>query len=173
MDSILAIFAIYMMGNFDRVSGDRYDLGLTKWAERMMYGWMCAAIIGHPYDAFTLAAGLAVALGRAPGFGEPIGALLERRDMVEERLEWWQVGLAARNAWAALCMRGAMWGACFLPLAWFDYHFLAASAAFTVAMPAAILVERLRGTNNWEWQERFRGWIAGAISMLVIHLGAI
>lgn len=171
MDSVYILLyglAIYMMGHFDRISGDSYDLGLTKWAERLMYGWMCAAVVGHPFDIFTLASGLAIALGRAPGWGEPIGAALERRQMVEERLEWWQIGPAARHTWVALWARGAMWGMCFLPLAWFDHKFLAATAAFTIALPAAILIERLRGTNNWEWQERFRGWIAGILCKTLI-----
>jgi len=159
---VIAFFAIVLMGILDRWRGDRDDLG-SKLIEKLLYGSaVCVAATGTPFTPLLPLFILAMLAGSSSGWGEPLGALIERREMDDARLERWQrmilPGLLRRSAVAALIVRGAIWGAPFLPLAWFDPELIRVFVAFLVAVPVAPYLFR-----DWEIQEFARGCIAGII----------
>ncbi len=123
---------------------------------------MCIAATGTLFTPLLPLFMLALLAGSSAGWGEPLGALIERQEMDDARLERWQrmilPGLLRRSAVAALIVRGAIWGAPFLPLALFDPALLAVPVAFLVAVPVAPYLFR-----DWEIQEFARGCIAGII----------
>lgn len=167
---LMYIAVVYFMGCADRVSGDTYNLGFTKNEDRAFYGWLVACLFSHYWDWIMLATVLATIVGRAPGWGEPMGAALTGKDMNQNELEWYQVGILKRNAWLALLARGALWGACYIPIVYFDSRYMYAVLAFTIALPVAAFVSKITLYGNWETQERYRGGLAGVfISAMLVN----
>lgn len=159
---MIELAAIIGMGIMDRWRGDRDDI-VSKLIEKLLYGVaVCLAATGTLFTPLLPLFMLALLAGSSSGWGEPLGALIERREMDDARLERWQrmilPGLLRRSAISALIVRGAIWGAPFLPLALFDPALLAVPVAFLVAVPVAPYLFR-----DWEIQEFVRGTMAGAI----------
>lgn len=158
----LVVIVAYM-GGLDRLRGDAFDLLDRRVWDRLAYGWLVAALFGHPWDAHTAAIIAAMYAGMAPGWGGAIGPALRGYRPTEAELERWQIGPLATNAWLALIARGVLWGAMFIPLAlWLHPTYWFGVAAYTTAMPTAVLLARRAGTD-WEKQEHYRGWIAGTL----------
>ena len=118
-----SLLIVLFMGAADRVRGDAYHLLFSRFSDKFAYGWLVAALMGHPWDIYTGPTIAAVAIGSSFGWGGVVGAGLY--GWSQHRLAWWQVGPLRSNVWLALTFRGAMWGACFLPIAYFDPRFLA------------------------------------------------
>lgn len=163
---VLQIAAALACGPLDRLRGHHAHLFGLRIADKIVYGLALAAVAA-PTDpiAFALVA-LAMIAGMSPGWGEPMGAILEGRDMRPGHLEWWQKGRAEKDPYVALALRGVIWGAPVIPIAiWFkDWSLLAFVPAFAVATPAAMLAARLPfGRDKWGNVEYARGWIAAVI----------
>lgn len=162
------ILAFLVAGLADRIRGDVFDfLPWSKAGDCAVYGLAVAVCLEpSPWWTYPAFIGLWIA-GASFGWGEPMGAALEGRSMDQGRLEWWQFGLFARNAWAALALRGALWGACIVPLAYFDRRFLFA-LAMTGVMPLAVWVgKRTAPQQGWVVQEYVRGWMIAAVALAV------
>lgn len=163
---MIELLAIICMGSMDRWRGDADDIG-SRLLEKLLYGAAtCAAATGTLLTPLLPLFLFAMLAGSSSGWGEPLGALIERREMDPSKLERWQhvilPGLLRRSPIAAMIVRGAIWGAPFLPLAWFDPVLLAVPLAFMVAVPVAPYLFR-----DWEIQEFARGGIAG---MIIVYL---
>jgi hypothetical protein len=162
-----SLLIVLFMGAADRVRGDAYHLLFSRFSDKFAYGWLVAALMGHPWDIYTAPTIAAMAIGSSFGWGGAIGSGLYGLPLLDQRPAWWQVGPLRHNTWLALTVRGALWGACFLPIAWFDPRFLAPAIGFTVAFPLAVLLARGSG-EPWENQELLRGWIAGALTLALL-----
>jgi hypothetical protein len=158
-----ALIWIIGMGLYDRMRGGgwcRYchalgalGMGTTTTALLGVHGWVAVYVI------------VAVMLGATFGWGNPIGAALERRPM-DTNTEWWQVGILRRSTLAALLFRGAMWGAWLAPLS------LGAVAAFTAGFAAAPYLVRWAlplnpRIDSWAVMEFTRGAAIASLLFLV------
>lgn len=161
---------VLWMGLLDRLRGDARNLGWRA-VDKAAYGLTAALLLTtgdfDPYAVLAITAGMYA--GMSIGWGGAIGPALEHRRPHHYELEWWQRGPLARNAWAALAARGALWGLCVLPAAWLEPRAALALPAYIVAMPAAVwLTNRLRAPapGDWTAQELYRGWIAGSLMLI-------
>lgn len=157
---------VIALGGADRIRGDHYDFLFNRTSDRILYGWLMAALFGHPWDALTAPIVLAMSIGMAPGWGNAIGPALAGIAPDPARAEWWQRGILLRNAWLALAARGVIWGLPFVPLVWLDPRLVLAIPAYAAAMPLAVWIANRReadGIGDWERQERLRGWLAGGL----------
>lgn len=157
MESILATL---LLGLSDRIRGS----GWFKYHHlvgQIAMGIVVAAML-HVFDPLAMAYVVAaVALGGAPGWGNPLGAAYDGRPMEQNHYEWWQVGILRRSAIAALAVRGFMWGVGLLPIS------VPATIAFTVAFVAAPYLARWMKLS-WAWMEFTRGAL---VAFLIITMG--
>lgn len=99
---------IVLLGLADRLRGGgwfRYSrpLGL------LLMGILTAGMAGvGGLEALALI--VAVIAGGAPGWGNPLGAALDRTPMTDA-WEVWQRGILRRNVLSAVAVRGLIWGA--------------------------------------------------------------
>lgn len=161
---------IFMAGLCDRMRGAGFDFGL-RIIDQLVYGWVIAAVLGHPFDPLTPAIAAAFALGSAPGWGGTSAAIMHRRDLNRADLLSWQVGILARNKWLSATARGVIWGLPVALLGWFDPRLIAA----VVVMPAAYIGaawlagffpakgENAKTGSPWAWMESMRGWLAAGL----------
>lgn len=165
----LQIMAALACGPLDRLRGHHVHLFNLRMADKVAYGF-ALALVAAPADPIAVPfIMIAMILGMSPGWGEPIGATLENRDMRKEHLEWWQKGLAATDPMTALAIRGVIWGLPIVPVAlWFeDWSLLGIIPAFAIAMPLSMFAAKLEiGKDKWGNTEFARGWIAAVIIFL-------
>lgn len=172
---ILELIAALACGPLDRLRGHPKHLFGKRIFDKLAYGLALAVALGYSHDPALLATlSLLLAVGMSPGWGEPMGAILGRRAMHLELLEWWQMGrLLVTNAWAALVARGLLWGAPLIPLSVYlgEWKLLAVGPAMSLAFVLGMLlgprlkfIERNDAWGRCEW---VRGWIAGALLLLI------
>lgn len=159
---MIDLCAILAMAVLDRWRGDTDNIG-SRLLEKLLYGAAAhVAVYGVELTPLLPLFMLAMLAGSSTGWGEPLGALLDRRPMSPDKFEWWQrwvlPDLLCRNAVAAMIVRGLIWAAPFLPLALIDADLLAVPLAFAIAVPVAPYLFR-----DWEIQEFARGGLAGLI----------
>jgi hypothetical protein len=147
---VITIFLIFMAGLADRLRGDAFDIG-NRSVDKLIYGWVIAAILAHPLDALTAPIAFMFAIGCGPGWWNPA------------RPKWWQ----PKNEWLGHITRGVIWGLPLAPLAYFDVNVLAVIPAYAIAVPIGFLINR---KADWEKMEFCRGWIAASIIALVVNL---
>lgn len=169
MDALL----IFLSGLLDRVRGDRFHFLGLRAVDKLAYGWVVAAILGHPLDVVTLAFVLAFGIGMSFGWGCPMGAFLGDKKMQPHDLEWWQVGILKTNVDAAVWARGLLWAAPILPVAHFlDESVLCAAIASAIAFPLALYIVRpLKLKEAWEVSEYVRGWLVGGTTAFLVWIG--
>jgi len=164
MYTLLLILASALL---DRLRGGLLR-GMNFWA--LLNGWVIATILG--YGLSWWAAGIAVlfAVGSMPGWGEPMGralmATMTAPGPDPEGYEWWQVGPLKRKSWLALTGRGAMWGACLLPLAYWIPQVAWVVPAYAIAFPLSValtLPMPFDGWTRWRISEALRGGLAAAL----------
>lgn len=156
---ISTILSILAFGLADRLRGSgwfRYGHGVGLVAMGMV-----AAFILHVTGWVALYVIIVVALGGSPGWGSPLGAAYDGRQMERNNYEWWQVGILRKSTVAALAARGFMWGALLLPVS------TLATVAFTVAFVVAPYIARWMKLS-WAWMEFGRGTL---VAILIITMG--
>lgn len=147
------------LGLFDRIRGSGWftygrDIGLIGMGVVVamllnVTGWTMLYVVS------------AVAIGGAPGWGNPLGAAYDGRPMERNNYEWWQIGPWRESTLAALVTRGFMWGVLLWPVS------IAATVAFTGAFASAPYLARwLR--LPWAWMEFGRGAL---VAILIITMG--
>lgn len=153
-----AILSILALGLFDRIRGSGWfaygrDIGLIGMG-------IVVALLLNATGWTMLYAVSAVAIGGAPGWGNPLGAAYDGRPM-GTNYEWWQIGPWRDSTFAALVTRGFMWGVLLWPVS------VAACVAFTVAFAAAPYLARWLKLP-WAWMEFSRGAL---VAFLIITMG--
>lgn len=168
-----ALIVALLLGPFDAARGGHYIPRVRASVGSLAYAVAVAWLLVGPHWSLPLVAA-AFMLGEGMGWGCPLGSALRGEPMdttsCRSGLERWQVGIFARNAWAALAARGALWG---LPVALVgiavqDPRLLVMPAVMAAAMVAAPAL--VRAANHWRpsahlWgaQEWLRGWLVGLI----------
>lgn len=166
-----ALIVALMLGPFDAARGGQYIPRVRASIGSLAYAFAVAWLLVGLHWTLPLVAA-AFMLGEGLGWGCPLGSALRGQPMdatsCRSGLERWQVGIFARNAWAALAARGTLWG---LPLALLglvlpDTHLLIMPAVMAIAMVAApALVRAANGwrpsDHLWSLQEWLRGWLVG------------
>ena len=167
---IAEIIAAALCGPLDRVRGHHKHILNHRALDKLAYGAALTLALGFHRDPllFVICAAL-LALGMAPGWGEPMGAILDKRQMRPDFLEWWQIGPARRSPWVAVALRGLLWGAPLIPLALYsrDWSLLAVSpvmaVAFVTGMHIGPRLPYIEPDDAWGRCEWARGWVAGAM----------
>lgn len=101
----------------------------------------------------------AVTLGGSVGWGNPLGAAYDGREMGTD-YEWWQVGVLRNSTLASVAFRGLMWGILLTPVS-----LIASGAIFLSFIIAPYLARATR--MSWGWMEFTRGLLMG----LMITIG--
>lgn len=102
----MTILLIILAGLADRLRGDAFHLG-HRVIDKLIYGWIIAALFLHPFDYLTPAIAIAFALGSSPGWGGSIQAFLDPQDSIaiEDSPMWWQIDNAKKVWWQPLWMK--------------------------------------------------------------------
>ena len=161
---------VTLSGLMDRVRGDSFHF-FNRAVDKLVYGWVVAALFQHPLDMLTPAIMLAFLLGSSPGWGDSMGAILEKRELNPElvaRGHFWQVGFLKRNKWAAAVARGALWGAPVAALGYFDPALYYAVPVYIVAYVGSLAFTMKFLKGDWEHAESVRGLIAGLLIWAVV-----
>jgi len=175
MNALLIMLSAYLC----RMTGSDYsvlpsirwkgeEIGNSEW--KILFGWVIAALYGHPFDYLTPGIVVLFAIGESWGWGEPIGAALTGRKMVN--LEKWQIGKLAENPWLALLARGLMWGAPVALLSWFEPLLMSLPFVLMLAMPLGVLAAKYIPATideKWTYQEFIRGFLAGLLIAGVMY----
>jgi uncharacterized membrane protein len=160
---------IIMSGLMDRVRGDAFHF-FARAIDKLVYGWIIAALFLHPFDWLTPAIMVAFLLGSSPGWGDTMGAILEKRKIFDDydRGHFWQVGILRRNKWAAAFVRGAIWGAPIAALGYFDPVLYYAVPVYIVAYVGSLVFSMQFLKGSWGHAETVRGLMAGALIWLTV-----
>lgn len=153
---------VLLCGFLDRIRGDQFDL-FGKLVEKLTYGWLIATLLGYPAEVFTIYISIAFTVGISPGWGGPIGDALNKRHSEADRtvFEKYEASILRKNVYVSLAARGILTGILLIPLSIYTV-----SLAFMVAFPLAVFIASKLPQNKWEYQEYFRGWIAGVLIYL-------
>ena len=167
---------IALAGYLDRMRGSDYDvlpeivwkgkeIGNSEW--KILYGWVVAALFGHAFSWLTIPIIILFAIGEAWGWGEPIGAALTGKPMNPDKLEWWQKGALKSDPWAALGVRGLMWGAPVALLSFWEPLLMSLPFIFMITMPLGVLaakhIPKSTISEKWTYQEIIRGLLTGLL----------
>ena len=154
----ILIILIILAALADRIRGGGYHPALNTWVGKVASGLILAALVSPTTLLLYPACVAAYWVGEIPGWGWRLGDVLFRNgDQTDPRKNsWWTV----ESSHLSLLNRGAIWGAPFLPLAYWFPEFLWAPIIFAIAMLAApVIVRQLRLHPNHAWtaQEYLRG----------------
>lgn len=166
---MIALLIAMLLGPLDAARGGEFIRHVRASIATLAYSVAVAWLLVGLHWTLPLVA-LAFKLGEGLGWGCPLGSALKGSPMsaCHTGLERWQVGVFARNAWAALPARGALWGlpVAMVGLALGDFDLLVMPAVMAVAMISAPVL--VRAANGWRpsdhlWgaQEWLRGWLVG------------
>lgn len=176
MHVALEILAVVLCGLLDRVRGAPKPK-IPDVIEGALYAvpvyYLITGTLDWLFVPFAIAFWVGTVFG---GWGHPINLALfgDLRYDKDSKPEWWQFGIFLSNPWAALALRGLMWGAPFIPLAYWLPEVLAVGFAFAVAMPLAVRLARFwrafkhTDAGLWAKQEYIRGWLVGLILWVMI-----
>lgn len=162
---------IFLSGVADRLRGDRFHILGSRIFDKILYGWIVAALINHPFDLFTIGFILLFGIGMSPGWGGPMGCYLDGRTMSGEG-EWWQRGFLRTNVHAALWARGLLWALCILPLTYLDYNAFVVAISVFMAFPISLYISKQLYEFNpikaWKLAEYIRGWMIAGYTYIII-----
>ena len=166
MSIIFNVVLVLACGFFDRMRGDPRDI-INRTVEKFLYGTAAGLLcvgLGNIYVLIAFA--VLFSVGSSPSWGTPLGAVLGGSKMDESRLHWWQFGPLKKSALLSLAFRGAMWGACLLPLLYWDKSVVMAIPVIAIAMPLSAKCGywlRHRIDDIWAFHEIIRGVMIGGI----------
>ncbi len=165
--------AVFIVGcsALDRFRGR--ETAVAAGVSKVAYGvFVALCLSGWDYQNWhTYAAGALFAAGSAPGWGNPIGAVLTRTEMPANTYQGWQkFKLVQTNVTAALLVRGLIWGAP-VALMWFlqpgALQWFVPAVTMPLAFTAAPYLARKfvpAVTDRWAIMEHIRGGVFGALT---------
>lgn len=165
MNDYLPLLLIPLCALCDRIRGglipDEWFPAADICAE-LVYGAALACALGLPLVFWFPVAVLWTAGGR-PGWGYPMGqALLGKVQHAyahpNAKPERWQFGPLKSKPWPSLIVRGLMWGAPSLVLAYWQPVVVALPIGMAIAMPAAAFFDRVTGLRYKAGE-----WIRGGL----------
>jgi hypothetical protein len=172
---IIMFLLVVLCMIMDRYRGDKEHIFHSRAVEKIIYGLAIGTLLGIQNLYLIGAFSLLWLVGSSPGWGTCIGAHLRNIEMEEDN-EWWQFGIFNTNVRLACALRGFIWGACALPLAYFDTLFYFVPVVTTIGFLVALELVRknlqiVSNKNNdvWAQQEYFRGFLF-AIGAIIINL---
>lgn len=161
------ILAPFLNAAVDRFRGSGSTTIKCDWNAAFLFALIIFMLYPNlsGWEIFLL--GILYKLGESSGWGEPLGALFDNREMTEERLEWWQKGILARNIDVAVLFRGFMWS---VPISLFFAYYISPILAIVTVVSTVIsfyvsplIVTRLikfdAGTDTWGKMEEVRGFL--------------
>lgn len=152
---------VLVLAVLDRLRGSP-DRRVGKAVVLAGIGAVCASLAGYQMDETGLTAALMIGVMHSIGYGQPLGWVLV--GLPHPDREFWQVGILARDPWAALAVRGA---ATCLPLLVLGQPDKALHVALAFALGfvlAPIIAMRFRiGDGAWALGEYLRGGIVGTV----------
>lgn len=167
----MSIILALLLGLADAVRGGQFPR-IKAQIGGAFYSVLVGLMLTH--DPLLVAVfAVAFFAGEATGWGCPLGtALSGQYDGCE--YEWWQRGYLRKNPWAALAVRGFIWG---LPVGVAGF-FAGVGAAMAMPMIMAITMTAapalVRASIRWRpakhlWpaQEWVRGWMTGLLILMV------
>lgn len=168
MNILVLILLAFSCGLMDHFRGTgNVDVFYSKPVESIIYGLFVGVVFLQVWWQVLIFAVL-WAVGGSFGWGEPLGSLMRGRDMSPDRYEWWQFGKLKTSPLLACMFRGAMWGACVLPVAYYNTKSAVFLPAMTVIFPLAILLSnKFKYVTDGDWgrQEFYRGWLVGLTAL--------
>ena len=168
LTNLLLTFSCGLMDRF-RGTGS-VDVFYSKSIESYIYGLFVGAIFLSSWWHVLIFAAL-WGVGASFGWGTPLGSLMRDTEMDQSKLEWWQFGPFKTNVVFACVLRGVLWGACVLPVAYLDpkagVFFITMGAIFPTAMVLAKKFSKVSLGSMWETQEFYRGWLVGSLALLL------
>lgn len=153
----------------DRLRGDNRGPGGVL--EAILMGMLIHMLIA-PLSLYTPLFGVLWALGAATGWGAPIGAALLKEPMVSKHK--WQFWIFKTNTYAALTLRGFIWG---LPVLCAEYWIPGAwkaALAMTIAFPLSCWLSALTPHYDFQWKSSFlRDWCPNRWKLMEWVRGAL
>ena len=165
----IKVLLVLFCGFIDRMRGDPKHI-INRTFEIVLYGLAAGFIIFDTSSPVMLAAFAAFfALGSSVGWGEPLSAMLYDTRMIKERFEWWQFGVFKKNAVAACALRGFIWSAPCLPLAYWDTRSLFMLVMVPIFPLSIYITKKIKVGALWETNEIVRGLLLG-VCLLCLSL---
>ena len=147
---IISILIIMVMIVAESVRGGLLD---KPWAYggTIIMGWLTALLCGHPWD-WSAAVCIALMLaGRAPGWGHPVGMIIDGKPRAGSPPEWWQLGPLPDHPWWSMWVRGAMWGGVVAIMGYHDPAYLAALWLIPILPASLWLAKQIAFHRNDTW----------------------
>lgn len=165
---------IVLSGLLDRIRGDGFHF-FNRAVDKFLYGWVIAALFGHPFDILTVPIAIAMMLGMSPGWGDTMGAFLRKTEIspTYDRHHWWQTAWMKKSKWVSGIVRGLIWGAPVAALSFFDPILIWALPIFLVAYIGSLLFTAYFVKGDWGHAETIRGLMGGAMIALATNFDAI
>lgn len=181
----MTLLLIWLCGVVDRVRGDDYDLAFNnRITDKLTYGWLISALLGHPFDWLTIGIVAGFLPGISIGWGCAIGSAVRGITPEQDQAAainprpypWWMVGWQRQHAYLALFVRGFITGLPLLPLVYWDWRVIAVALVYMLTFPLAIAlavgvakIVKRRADYSWIWgqQELIRGWLSGCLIALL------
>jgi hypothetical protein len=161
------ILLIFNSSIMDRVRGDNF--GFNRTFEKIIYGWIIATLAGLGWSLWTPAVVGLFAVGSAFGWGMPFGSYLYDEQPDPAKTEWWQVGPLWKLPFTSLIVRGLLWGAPVLAIAYWVPQVWVITAAYAIAFPLSAFLIKMIFRNNprkWEFTEYARGFLGALLTFL-------
>jgi len=167
------ILLAFSCGLMDRFRGNEINVFYSKPVESVIYGAFVGALFLTNLWQILMFSVL-WAVGASFGWGTPLGAMLRDKRMNIQGNEWWQFWIFERKAVPACILRGVMWGACVLPVAYFDpragVFVFVMGAIFPGAIALAKMFPRIVNVEGWALQEFIRGWLVGIVALILYYV---
>lgn len=146
----------------DRIRGD--NRGFGGYGEMVIGGAVLYWLLVHEFGWWMLAFAVLWSLGSTWGWGNPIGAAMNRTPM-GDGFEWWQKWLLRKYTYLALFFRGAMWGFPVMCLFYWIPEVWKPALAILIAFPLscflASFVDRDKFNLTWlaDRHPSLKGWL--------------
>ena len=166
---------IVLAGLLDRVRGDGFTF-LGRAVEKLIYGWILAALFGFPFSWLTILIAVGFAFGSSPGWGDTMGAILQKRDLdpkLVARNHFWQIGKLKTNKWAAAFARGFLWGLPVGLLGFFSPILFWAPFVYMLSYVGSLIFVSKFLKGYWGHAETVRGLMTGLLIYFVVNYKAI